>query len=409
VPLLDDISAAFHNEAMGLRGHRPRQGFFIALEGGEGAGKSTQAARLAAWLESLGHDVLVTHEPGGTEVGRRLRAVLLDHPAEPAPGAVPGESRRPLSPRAEALLFAADRAEHVAAVIRPALALGHIVVTDRYVDSSVAYQGAGRDLAAGEVAKLSRWATDGLVPDLTVLLDLPPAEGLARAGTPDRLESEPLAFHERVRERFLQIARHGGSRYLVLDAARAPDDITADVRARLEPVLPLSAEQVRAREHARRLEEERARVAAEARRLQEARARADAEEAARRKAAEDAQRRRREAAELEERRRQAAAEAAETARLAAIAQQEQAAREAEREAAREAERAARAQERRARRSQEPVARDETRRGRPAADPPTRELSLTDELFGGPFADDDDEEAGDATVQLPRVTGRGEDR
>lgn len=429
VPLAADVRSAFHSEVVGLRGGRPRHGFFIALEGGEGAGKSTQARRLAEWLEGLGHDVVVTHEPGGTDVGRRLRSVLLDLPtaaddSSPAPAG--------LSPRAEALLFAADRAQHVATVIAPALALGHVVITDRYVDSSVAYQGAGRDLVGGEVAKLSRWATDGLVPDVTVLLDLPAGDGLRRVETPDRLESEPLAFHERVRERFLEIARRGGSRYLVVDATRPVDEITDAIRARVEPVLPLSAAQRRELEEARQAEEERAKVAEAARLLEEARARAEAEERARLEAAEAEERARvaaveaeerraREAAELEERRRQAEREAEEKARRDAAAAEEHARQEEERAARRAAE----AEERRRRRQEDRAAREQTRNqalqarrttdahrrgasdadettrptGRPDLDPPTRELSLTDELFA--VAGDDDEDD-DRTVQLPRV-------
>jgi dTMP kinase len=297
VPLTVDLVAAFNSEPVGRHGSGPRRGFFIALEGGEGAGKSTQARALAAWLESLGHDVLVTFEPGATEVGRRLRSVLLDHP-EPVPGYdVPPPPA--LSPRTEALLFAADRAEHVATVVRPALALGHVVISDRYTDSSVAYQGAGRDLAGVEVARLSRWATDGLQPHLTVLLDLPAADGLARVEAPDRLESEPLAFHERVRDRFLELARRGGARYLVVDGTQPAALVTAAILARLEPVLPPSAQQLREAELAREFEEQRRRIAEEARRLEEARARAEAEELARR-----------EAAEAEVRLAQAAAEAA---------------------------------------------------------------------------------------------------
>jgi dTMP kinase len=436
VPLGADLSAAFNNEAVGLRGGKPPQGFFVALEGGEGAGKSTQARLLAEWLESLGHDVLVTHEPGGTEVGRRLRSVLLDHPTpdDERSGQAPG-----LSPRAEALLFAADRAEHVASVVAPALALGHIVVTDRYVDSSLAYQGGGRDLAPGEVAKLSRWATDGLVPDLTVVLDVPADQGLRRVETPDRLESEPLAFHERVRERFLDIARRGGARYLVVDGTQPPQQVATAIRARLEPVLPLSPVQRREREEARRAEEERRRLAEAARKLEEARARADAEERARREAAEAEERRRQEEAEAEERRRQEEAEREQRRRLAAVEAEEQArlaaiaaAERAREEEVRAQRRAAEAEERRRRRQEEREAREaahhraaEERASRRAevhharhrggahrvdetptravpggdGDPPTRELSLADELFG--IADEDEER----TVQLPRVHDR----
>ena len=164
------------------------------------------------WLQGLGHEVVLTFEPGATDVGRRLRAVLLDHHD------AAGLAHPVLSPRAEALLFAADRAEHVASVVVPALERGAVVLCDRYIDSSVAYQGAGRDLSPGDVARVSRWATEGLLPDLTVVLDLPPGVGLGRVVTPDKLESEPQEFHERVRDRFLEQARRGGARYLVVDA-----------------------------------------------------------------------------------------------------------------------------------------------------------------------------------------------
>ena len=157
-------------------------GVFIAFEGGEGSGKSTQIKLLAEALRARGHDVLVTHEPGATEVGSGIRELVLHH-------------RQPLSPRAEALLFAADRAHHVDTVIRPALEPRQIVLTDRYVDSSLAYQGVGRDLTIDEIRRLSRWATQDLGPDLTVLLDVPATIGLARArgdGAGDKLESESL-------------------------------------------------------------------------------------------------------------------------------------------------------------------------------------------------------------------------
>ena len=151
---------------------------------------------LADWLRAKGHEVVSTFEPGGTPVGQRLRTELLGVRTDGAG----------LSPRAEALLFAADRAEHVATVIRPALERGAVVVSDRYVDSSIAYQGAGRELEPGDVARISRWATDGLRPDLTVLLDLPPEVALQRVDIPDRLESESIDFHERVRAHFLSLA-----------------------------------------------------------------------------------------------------------------------------------------------------------------------------------------------------------
>jgi dTMP kinase len=411
VPLTDDLVAAFHSEPVGLHGSGPRRGFFIALEGGEGAGKSTQARALAAWLESLGHDVLVTFEPGATEVGRRLRSVLLDHP-EPVPGHdVPPPPA--LSARTEALLFAADRAEHVATVVRPALALGHVVISDRYTDSSVAYQGAGRDLAGAEVGRLSRWATDGLQPHLTVLLDLPAADGLARVEAPDRLESEPLAFQERVRDRFLELARRGGSRYLVVDGTQPASLVTAAILARLEPVLPPSAQQLREAELAREAEEQRQRVAEEARRLEEARARAAAEELARKEAAEAEVRLAQAAAEAaalaEQRRVQEEAAAAERARLAAISAAEAA--KAREEHARL--RAQHAEERRLEKEEHRRAREAAHRHRagnrtdvPADDEPaTRSLSLTDELFGiGDVGDDET-----STIQMPRADHRRDER
>ncbi|HWL38566.1 MAG TPA: dTMP kinase [Frankiaceae bacterium] len=204
--------------------HQARlHGVLIAFEGGEGAGKSTQAALLAEWLRERRDDVVVTFEPGATKAGAAIRKVLLS----PAHGE--------LTPRAEAMLYAADRADHVETVIRPALARGAVVVTDRYVDSSLAYQGGGRALPMAEVRRLSQWATCGIRPDLTVLLDLDPRIGLERAGgKPDRMEAESLAFHERVRTAFRELAHHGRSRYVVIDASRSPEDIAADVRAQVE-------------------------------------------------------------------------------------------------------------------------------------------------------------------------------
>jgi dTMP kinase len=203
------------------------RGFFVAFEGGEGAGKSTQVGLLNHWLTSEGRLVRVTFEPGDTAVGARLRAILLGHET--------GE----LAPRTEALLYAADRAEHVARVVAPALAEGAVVVTDRYSDSSVAYQGAGRELTGRDVARLSMWATENLLPDLTVLLDIDPSVGLQRSATPaDRLEAEPLAFHRRVRDGFLSLAAAAPDRYLVVDATRAPDEIGRQVRERVSDLLP---------------------------------------------------------------------------------------------------------------------------------------------------------------------------
>jgi dTMP kinase len=187
---------------------------------------------LCDWLTTRGHAARATFEPGGTPVGAAVRAIVLD------------TAHTGLAPRAEALLYAADRAQHAAAVLRPTLAEGGIVVTDRYIDSSLAYQGAGRTIPLEEVATISRWATEGLRPDLTVLLDLPPETGLARArgrAVADRLESESLDFHERVRATFLALAAAAPERYLVLDATHGVDELAADVRARVGTLAGVSA------------------------------------------------------------------------------------------------------------------------------------------------------------------------
>lgn len=202
-------------------------GLFVSFEGGDGAGKSTQSRLLGEWLVALGLTVVLTREPGGTDLGRVLRREVLH-----------GEH---VDARTEALLYAADRAHHVASLVRPALAAGSVVVTDRYLDSSVAYQGTGRDLGAQEVEDLSLWATGGLLPALTVLLDLDPAAGLgrlrARPDQPDRLESAGDDFHRRTREAFLARAAADPGRWLVLDAARPVAEIAADVRARVAALL----------------------------------------------------------------------------------------------------------------------------------------------------------------------------
>lgn len=200
------------------------RGLFIALEGGDGAGKSTQARLLRAWLEGLGHTVVMTREPGGTEFGRTVRELVL-HGGH-------------VAPRAEALLFAADRAHHVETLVRPALARGDVVITDRYMDSSIAYQGAGRDLGVDEVRELNVWATGGLVPALTVLIDLSAAVGRARrGGVHDRLEAEADEFHGAVREHFLALAEADPDRYLVVDGERSPEEIHELVRARVATLL----------------------------------------------------------------------------------------------------------------------------------------------------------------------------
>ncbi|WP_083285862.1 dTMP kinase [Microbacterium sp. BH-3-3-3] len=207
--------------------HAPRAaaaggpGLFVTFEGGDGAGKTTQASLLEQWVRSDGRDVVRTREPGGTEVGVRIRDIVLHH-------------RGHINARAEALLYAADRAHHVETVVQPAIARGDVVIQDRYLDSSVAYQGAGRVLDADDVRALSLWATDGLLPDLTVLLDLDPTAARARLDADDkpfdRLEAEKNEFHARVRDGFLALARREPERFLVLDATEAPEVLAAHVR-----------------------------------------------------------------------------------------------------------------------------------------------------------------------------------
>ncbi|MGW7432845.1 dTMP kinase [Streptomyces sp. NPDC054861] len=329
VPLRRDLRDA-------LRGADPVQapaanGFFIALEGGDGAGKSTQAEALAEWIRAKGHEVVVTREPGATPIGKRLRSILLD------------VSSAGLSNRAEALLYAADRAEHVDSLVKPALERGAVVISDRYIDSSVAYQGAGRDLSPTEIARINRWATGGLVPHLTVLLDVAPETARERfTEAPDRLESEPPEFHARVRAGFLALAAGDPGRYLVVDAGQEPEAVTTVVRHRLDRMLPLSEAEVKAQEEARRKAEEEARRRAEeeaARKAEEERLERERQEQLARLRAEEEERKRRE--EEEARQREAerqAAEArqrAEEARLAA--EEERRRREAEEKARREEE------------------------------------------------------------------------
>ena len=200
-------------------------GVFVCFEGGEGAGKSTQARALDAWLQAEGYSVRLTFEPGDTEVGRRVRQIVLD----PATGA--------LADRTETLLYAADKAEHVETVVLPALDRGEVVITDRYVDSSLAYQGAGRVLDRAEVELVQRWATHDLRPHLTVILDLAPEHGLGRFAERDRIEGESVEFHERVRNAFVEMAAADPDHYLVVDARRPADDIATAVRDRVEPLL----------------------------------------------------------------------------------------------------------------------------------------------------------------------------
>lgn len=225
VPLWTDVVAA-------ARRHRPQlgrgttAGLFIAFEGGEGAGKSTQVRRLAKAVDAMGYEVVVSFEPGATPIGSRLREVLLDR------------GSGGLTPMSEALLYAADRGQHVADVIRPALERGAVVISDRYLDSSIAYQSGGRQLPEDDVRRLSTWATGGLRPDLTVLLDVAPQIGLSRLGGPaDRLEAEEISFHERVRARFLDLANQSRERYVVLDATLSVDQISTVVLARASRLL----------------------------------------------------------------------------------------------------------------------------------------------------------------------------
>jgi dTMP kinase len=227
VPLVADVVTALRRDTTARR-RLAGGGVLIAFEGGEGAGKSTQVKRLQEWLAQEGYVSRATFEPGATASGAGIRSIVLD-PASAG-----------LSPRAEALLYAADRAQHVHDVLRPALDAGEVVITDRFVDSSLAYQGAGRTIPMDDVRSISRWATQGLQPDLTVLLDLPPEIGLARArgrATADRLEAESLDFHQRVRRTFAALAEASPDRYLVLDASRTPDELAAAIQARVSGLL----------------------------------------------------------------------------------------------------------------------------------------------------------------------------
>ena len=196
-------------------------GLFIACEGGEGVGKSTQEALLGAYLKEQGHTVVRTREPGGTPAAEVIRDLVLSH------------DYAGLNPRSEALLFAAARGDHVDRVIRPALDRGDIVICDRYIDSSVAYQGYARELGVDWVRNLSLWATNNLLPDLTIVLTLDPEISLARVTNHDRLESEPLEYHRAVTQAFLDLAAQEPSRYLVLDASQDVDSIAHAIRDRV--------------------------------------------------------------------------------------------------------------------------------------------------------------------------------
>ncbi len=201
------------------------RGLWITIEGADGVGKGTQVARVAEALRAQGREVLTTREPGGTEIGKQLREIVLHHRGE-------------IAPRAEALLFAADRAQHIATLVEPALEAGTTVVQDRYLDSSVAYQGASRALGADEVRDLSLWATENALPDVTILLDLDPetaAERVAHDGRPfDRLEAEGQAFQQRVRGAYLEAAAANPERFVVIDASGTPDEVTTRILAAID-------------------------------------------------------------------------------------------------------------------------------------------------------------------------------
>lgn len=203
-------------------------GLFISFEGIDGVGKSTQLDLLVQFLNEQGRTVCRTLEPGGTDLGREIRELLLHRKGE-------------VAPRAEALLFAADRAHHVATVVRPALERGEVVVTDRYLDSSVAYQGSGRDLGFNQVRELSLFAVDGLLPHLTVLLDLDAAKAAARrsktGAEPDRLERAKIEFFESARQAYLKMASDEPARFLVLDAEQSVEAMQTKIRERVQGLL----------------------------------------------------------------------------------------------------------------------------------------------------------------------------
>ena len=194
------------------------RGVFITFEGGDGSGKSTQIQSVREWFESRGREVIVTREPGGTELGTEIRRLVQNGPED-------------VDARTEALLYAADRAYHVATVIGPALERGAVVLGDRYIDSSLAYQGAARSLGVDEIASLSAWATQGLYPSLTFLLDLPPEVGARRrTDAPDRMERESMDFHERVRHQYLRLADAEPDRIVVIDAVGTVDEVFSEIR-----------------------------------------------------------------------------------------------------------------------------------------------------------------------------------
>lgn len=200
-------------------------GFFIAFEGGEGAGKSTHSKRLAEYLTSLGHDVIVTREPGGTGTAEKIRNVLLDPEVTDLPN------------QAEALLFAAARADHAWNKIRPALERGAIVICDRYIDSSAAYQGGGRGLGVGFVREISEWATGTLLPDFTIYMEVPLEDSGNRMEGEDRMEIQSRDFHRKVHETFVEIAATNPRPHAVIDATQPKDDVAAEIRRIIDSAL----------------------------------------------------------------------------------------------------------------------------------------------------------------------------
>lgn len=220
VSFWSDVINAFKGELGSITSPKT-DGLFISFEGGEGSGKSTQSKLLKEWFENEGKSVVLSREPGGTDLGKNLRKILLDN------------DTGNISPRSEALLYAADRAHHVYSLIRPALERGDVVITDRYFDSSIAYQGAGRILSPNDVARINRWATESLFPTLTIILDQPADIGLSRIKSADRLESESIDFHNRVRQEYLQLAAVDPERYLVIDARKPIIEIHQEITSRI--------------------------------------------------------------------------------------------------------------------------------------------------------------------------------
>ena len=203
-------------------------GVFITFEGGDGSGKTTQIELLKSWLEERGHTVVVTREPGGTDLGNELRDIILHRKGF-------------IAPRAEALLYAADRAHHIHTLVAPALERGDVVVQDRYLDSSVAYQGAGRVLDPTEVRDVSLWATENLMPHLTILLDVPADVAKQRQDSDerayDRLEAEAEDFHQRVRESYQRLADAEPERFVILDGTEGIEEIHHQITQKVATLL----------------------------------------------------------------------------------------------------------------------------------------------------------------------------